>query len=212
MAELLRLKATGLNARQIAEQLGVSRNAVLGRLDRIVRPDRKKKAYIAQNAERRAERLKKQADMRLRVAALWKTRLSDGAIGRELGISQRWVGQIRCSLKLPPHPPGTVRHLRYMRYMPPTPAVAATFGLEANVRDAVMALERGQCRWIEGDPLAGAIGFCQNPAAHGAWCQSHHAVVFQVGTGWDKQGRKSMVSLSDVVDRGRNGRLPRTVG
>ena len=151
IAELQRLKASGLSASKIAEELGgVSRSAVLGKLHRLA-------GYRRKTAERRP--------ISAAVPSSRHYKCNGGASatvsrGRQLKQAREIV------LDGPPVAGDSLTDLR-IEHIP-------------THRCTLSELEERRCRWPIGDPKAADFCYCGGPAPEGApYCGYHARIAYQ---------------------------------
>jgi GcrA cell cycle regulator len=144
-------KAGDLSASQIARRLGVTRNAVLGKVHRLglsgQRPGPVRAAHPAATRGRRAT--------------------SDAVKPRR--SPPRFAGGFAPTALIGPALPEAVVQATF----PPEPDVAQV----AHWED----LGPGRCCWPCGDPKAAEFGFCGAPAPGGPYCERHARRAYRPG-------------------------------
>ena len=152
---LAELWAAGWSASQIGARMGQSRNAVIGKVHRLKLPARRE---VGVNAPARAARAKL-----ARPAGAPKRARPHGNTGQTPGPSIVQRAEARAAEE------ARTRHRL---------AAGVWAPLDGRAPEALLDLERGQCRWPLGDPREAGFGFCGLPVAGDktSYCAVHRGV------------------------------------
>jgi GcrA cell cycle regulator len=170
IALLKKLWCQDKSAGQIAKQLGISRGAVMGKLNRLHLLGSGKKSKLTPEGE---ETLKQ----------LWTNGVSQRVISKQLGVSRTCIYLKASKLGLPPrrelsritrpaNPTQKRKRFSFVRLFGEVPVIPVE--IPATQRKSLLDLEPHHCRWPFGDPGDSDFGFCGADKASGfSYCPGH---------------------------------------
>lgn len=154
VATLRRLWADGKSCSQIAAEIGVTRNAIIGKVHRLKLPGRSKDTFKAAQARR----------AKVAAAGVKASRPK----GNRNAHNPK-VASILARAKMPALRAPTLKR---------APVPEDDIGNDVTHLVGIMDLKAHQCRWIEGDPLA-VHGYCgEKTKADSSYCPKHYARVY----------------------------------
>lgn len=175
VAELRRLWCQDKSAAHIAKSLGVTRNMVIGKLNRL---------KLLGNAKSKLD-----AKGEATLQRLWLAGVSQVVISKQIGVSRTAISQKAAKLGLPPrhdlnpHKPRVARakprkRFNFAKLFDGISTPAGEPPLEQ--RKTLIDLEPHHCRWPFGDPRESSFYFCgANKAAGFSYCAGHLRLSMQ---------------------------------
>lgn len=193
-AEILRLRGEGLTAVQIAEQVGCTKNAVVGVWNRLGATVPRPVLWNDTNTQQLREMIERGMSAGQCARALGTTR--NQAHGKGVRMGLRFRGGEGVAHSISSRAAGR-KSAAMRRVAPPkpVPAAAMSWGAKVNTKPipptflphveeagtaTLLELTANMCRWPIGEPQADSFRFCGREGQDGSpYCPHHHARAYR---------------------------------